>query len=117
MQRLACMIAVTAVAACTTAPSRRMASIGDAPDCVGWAALTLNERFAVIGSALEQKVGRPAESKLAACLWSISDRCSRRGRWRRTVDGTSPVRPARLIAGVGRGPVDLQFLAERKQGT
>ena len=27
----------------------------------------------MIGSALEQKVGRPTDSKLAACLWGIVD--------------------------------------------
>jgi hypothetical protein len=35
------------------------------------AALKPKDRFVVIGSALEQHVGRPESSKLAACLWSI----------------------------------------------
>jgi hypothetical protein len=42
------------------------------PSCSEWAALTSDERFFVIGSALKVKYGHPESSKLASCLWEIS---------------------------------------------
>jgi hypothetical protein len=46
-------------------------SAAQEPSCEAWEALKPNDRLVVIGSALEQQVGRPESSRLAACLWSI----------------------------------------------
>ena len=58
------------MSACATALHGSEAS---APDCDDWRALSAKDRFVVIGASLEQKVGRPTASTLAACLWSMSD--------------------------------------------
>ncbi|HTO68980.1 MAG TPA: hypothetical protein VMR31_03895 [Myxococcota bacterium] len=45
----------------------------EAPTCKGWAALKRDDRLVVVGTVLENKVGRPEKSKLAECLWGIYD--------------------------------------------
>lgn len=45
----------------------------EGPTCASWSALSANNRFIVIGSVLEERVGRPETSKRAACLWTISE--------------------------------------------
>lgn len=63
---------VTALVAIATLVAGAPAlSDADEPSCEAWAALKPKDRLVVIGSALEQRVGRPESSKLAACLWSI----------------------------------------------
>ena len=41
--------------------------------CTAWHALDPKQRFLVVGSALQNQVGRPETSPLADCLWAISD--------------------------------------------
>lgn len=43
------------------------------PDCDAWLALSRDNRLEVMGSVIEQNIGPPESSALAACLWSVYD--------------------------------------------
>lgn len=72
MNVIASVLCASTLAACAVAsPSAPRGN--DGKSCADWETLNQKDRIVVIGSALEQKVGRPTDSKLAACLWGIVD--------------------------------------------
>ena len=66
---VACLMMVTSVGC---------ASIGSKPppmaqSCIEWTQRSDEERFSIVGAALEQQIGGPASSRLASCLWLVSE--------------------------------------------
>jgi hypothetical protein len=72
-RKLAALAAAGFLASCSSTGSNGKPQPAAGATCDGWRKLDAGQQTVVIGSVLEQEVGRPRASPLADCMWAISD--------------------------------------------